>query len=54
MINSVTAQDDDKDHHKEELLVKILVPIAVLILVAGSIMCCYSRSRVLKAIGNFS
>ncbi|RVX05171.1 putative cysteine-rich receptor-like protein kinase 35 [Vitis vinifera] len=49
---SQAAQDDDKDHHKkQELLVKILVPIAVLILVAGSIMCCYSRSRVLKAIG---
>ncbi|CBI35714.3 unnamed protein product, partial [Vitis vinifera] len=52
---SQAAQDDDKDHHKkQELLVKILVPIAVLILVAGSIMCCYSQSRVLKAIGNFS
>ncbi|RVW19560.1 putative cysteine-rich receptor-like protein kinase 35 [Vitis vinifera] len=49
---SQAAQDDDKDHHKkQELLVKILVPIAVLNLVAGSIMCCYSRSRVLKAIG---
>ncbi|KAJ9688916.1 hypothetical protein PVL29_014530 [Vitis rotundifolia] len=52
---SQAAQDDDKDHHKkQELLVKILVPIAALILVAGSITCCYSRSRVLKAIGKIS
>ena len=52
MIKPVTAQDDDKDHqNKQELLVKVLVPAAVLIFLAGSIMCCY-LSRVLKAKGD--
>lgn len=48
------AQDDDKDHeNKQKLLVKVLVPAAVFILLAVSVMCCSLQNRVLKATGEY-